>query len=91
MGISFKVRVPAALVTATALSAQQFPIPTPSERELARANYHRVTSKDSPAREPGAENTSMLSPLERPDGSRVKSAEEWYGQRRPELLGSGSV
>jgi hypothetical protein len=68
--------------------AQQFPIPAPSERELARVNYHRVTFKGyhSPAPEPGAEDTPLLSPLVRPDGTRVHDAEEWYGSRRPELV-----
>ena len=61
-------------------------IPKPSARELARVNYHRVTSRPSPAPEPGAENTPMLSPLDRPDGTRVRTPEEWYTSRRPELV-----
>jgi len=67
-------------------AAQQLPIPEPSERELKRVNYHRVTSKDSPAPEPGAEDTPLLSPLVRLDGTRVRNAEEWYKSRRPELV-----
>jgi dienelactone hydrolase len=71
---------------AAALGAQQFPIPEPSPQERARTHYHRVTSKRSPAPEPGAEDTPMLSPLVRPDGTRVRTAEEWYRERRPELV-----
>jgi dienelactone hydrolase len=67
-------------------SAQQFPIPQPSPTELARTHYHRVTSKRSPAPEPGAENTELVSPLTRPDGARVSTAGEWYATRRPELV-----
>jgi hypothetical protein len=70
------------------LCAQQFSIPAPSPDELARTHYHRVTSKGSPAPEPGAEDTPLLSPLEWPDGRRVRSAEEWYGRRRPDLVRS---
>ncbi|MBI3698145.1 MAG: dienelactone hydrolase family protein [Acidobacteria bacterium] len=58
----------------------------PAERELRRANYHRVTSKRSPAPEPGAENTPILSPLIKSDGKRVKNARQWYRERRPELV-----
>lgn len=60
-------------------------IPKPAPREAARVNYHRVTSKGSPAPEPGAENTPILSPLERPGGGRVRTAKEWHESRRPEL------
>jgi Dienelactone hydrolase family len=79
----------AALVAAGQLCAQQFPIPQPSRRELERVNYHRarITSHyHSPAPEPGAEDTPMLSPLVRSDGTRVQTAEEWYKSRRPELV-----
>jgi glucuronyl esterase-like protein len=74
--------------TAGGSAAQQFPIPAPLERELKRLNYHRVTSRSyrSPAPEPGAENTPLLSPLVRPDGTRVRNAAEWYNSRRPELV-----
>jgi dienelactone hydrolase len=50
-----------------------------------RINYHRVTSKRSPAPEPGAENTPILSPLLFADGKRVAGAREWYRRRRPEI------
>jgi hypothetical protein len=67
--------------------AQHFPIPKPAERDLRRANYHRVTSRyRSPAPEPGAENTPLLSPIVRSDGTRVRNAEQWYKSRRPELV-----
>jgi hypothetical protein len=67
-------------------AGQEFPIPEPSARELNRANYHRVTSKESPAPEPGAENTPLISPLVKPDGTRVQNAREWFDSRRPEIL-----
>ena len=71
------------------MAAQQFPIPAPAERELKRVNYHRASasrSYRSPAAEPGAENTPILSPLVRPDGTRVRNADDWYKSRRPELV-----
>lgn len=74
------------VTVASCAFAQRFPIPEPSARELRRVNYHRVTSKGSPAREPGAENTPLISPLARPDGTRISSAEEWRRGRRPELV-----
>ena len=58
----------------------------PTERNLERVTYHRVTSKRSPAPEPGAENTPLLSPLLRPDGKRISNPKEWYRSRRPELV-----
>jgi hypothetical protein len=71
-------------------AGQQFPIPQPSERELMRNTYHRVTtpvkSYRSPAPEPGAESTHLISPLIGSDGARVRNAEGWYTSRRPELL-----
>ena len=69
-------------------AVQQFAIPEPAERELKRVNYHRVTSPSyhSPAPEPGAENTPLISPLVKPDGTRVRNSEEWYQSRRPELV-----
>jgi len=71
---------------AACLCAQQFSIPAPAARELQRTNYHRVTSGRSPAPEPGAENTPLLSPLEWPDRTRVRNADEWVQKRRPELV-----
>ena len=59
---------------------QQFPIAEPSQRELQRVNYHRVTSPTyhSPAPEPGAEDTPLLSLMVRPDGARVNRARRWW-------------
>jgi dienelactone hydrolase len=75
-----------ALLISCAVSAQELSIPKPAERELKRVNYHRVTSKRSPAPEPGAENTALLSPLTKPDGERIRDAREWREVRRPQLL-----
>ena len=61
---------------------------TPSDAELKRVTYHRVTSRNSPAPEPGAEKTSIISPLQRAGGSRVATADEWFKERRPELVRS---
>jgi hypothetical protein len=66
--------------------AQQFSIPEPAARDLNRRNYHQVTSKGSPAPEPGAEDTPLLSPLVRPDGTHVQNPDEWYRDRRPQLV-----
>src|SRR5215471_4101783 len=71
----------AALGLGALLFAQDFGITPPAQRELDRVNYHRVTSRGSPASEPGSENTPLL-PL------RVGTADEWYSRRRPELLRS---
>src|SRR5262249_47337934 len=76
----------AGLLVATCAAAQHFPISEPGNRELERINYHRVTSRGSPAPEPGAENTVIPSPLDKLGGGRVGSADEWYGRRRPELV-----
>ncbi len=84
----------AVLFSSGALAGQKseredlFSIPRPAARELERRNYHRVTSKRSPAPEPGAESTPLLSPLIKSDGKRVKNAREWYRNRRPEILKS---
>src|SRR2546422_23820 len=64
----------------------QLELPKPAQRDLQRVNYHRVTSKRSPAPEPGAENTPLLSPLVKADNRKVKDADEWYRVRRLELL-----
>ncbi len=61
-------------------------IAPPSEAELARTTYHRVTSKRSPAPEPNAEKTPIPPLLERPDGTRIRDAEEWYRVGRPALV-----
>ncbi len=76
----------ALLAASVPLTAQDFPIPPAAERELRRVNYHRVAARRSPAPELGAENTPLLSPLLKSDGEKVKSAQEWYEQRRPELV-----
>ena len=86
-----KLRLAAVLFTVAATAAsQRFPIPEPSQNELERVNYHRVTtpvkSYRSPAPEPGAENTPLISPLIGADSGRVRNAEEWYRSRRPELV-----
>ena len=73
-----------ALGLAIAAAAEQFPITQPAPRELGRVNFHRV--KNGPAPEPGAEQTSLISPLVRADGARVRNAKEWYRSRRPELV-----
>ncbi len=73
-------------LVAVSLAAQVFPIQPPGERELKRVNYHRVTAKRSPAPEPGAEDTALISPLMKADGAMVRSAREWYEQQRPELM-----
>lgn len=49
--------------------------------DAARLNQHRVTSRDSPAPEPGAERETIPSLV-----AGLRSAREWYGKRRPELL-----
>jgi dienelactone hydrolase len=59
--------------------APQLEIPQPAERELKRVNYHRVTSRRSPAPEPGAENTPI--PVIAPP-----TADEWRRVTRPKLL-----
>jgi dienelactone hydrolase len=51
--------------------------PTPESRR----NQHKVTSRDSPAREPGAENEAIPSLV---DG--LRTPQDWYRKRRPELL-----
>ncbi len=75
-----------ALILLGSTPAQQLAIPEPAAADLARTHYHRVTSKRSPAPEPDAENTDLLSPLMRADGTRVRTAEDWYTSRRPELV-----
>src|SRR5262249_13108619 len=77
-----------ALILATPILARAQPpsIPPPSEREIERVNYHRVTSRRSPAPEPGAEETPLISPLAKPGGGRVTDAREWLEARRQQLL-----
>jgi dienelactone hydrolase len=46
-----------------------------------RLNQHRVTSQESPAPEPGAENEIIPSLIE-----GLRTPDDWYKKRRPELL-----
>jgi dienelactone hydrolase len=46
-----------------------------------RLNQHRVTSRNSPAPEPGAENEQVLSLV-----AGLRTPRDWYGKRRPEIL-----
>lgn len=62
-----------ALLLATAVSGAQ--------QDAARLNQHRVTSRESPAPEPGAEQELIPSLVE-----GLKSPRDWYRKRRPELL-----
>ena len=66
---------------AISMSAQELSIPQPGGQELSRANYHRVTSKRSPAPEPGAEDTPLPSLL-----AGVRDARDWLNVRRPQLV-----
>lgn len=50
----------------------------PNEQRL---NQHRVTSRNSPAPEPGAENEKIPSLVE-----GLRSADDWYKKKRPELV-----
>jgi hypothetical protein len=67
-------------------AATEVIVPKPSARELARINHHVANSPRTPAPELGQEKTPILSPLIKADGRRIRSAKEWYGNRRPELL-----
>src|ERR1041385_1237861 len=49
--------------------------------DTARLNQHRVTSRSSPAPEPGAEKEEIPSLI-----NGLHSADEWRAVRRPELL-----
>ena len=46
-----------------------------------RLHQHKVTSKESPAPEPGAENELISSLVE-----GLHSPEDWYTKKRPELV-----
>lgn len=61
-------------VLALALWAAQAPDPS------RRLNQHKVTSKRSPAPEPGAENHEIPSLVE-----GLRSKRDWYRKRRPEI------
>jgi hypothetical protein len=82
---SLRSGIAACLFGLVSLAATKVVVPVPSARELARTNHHAANSPRTPAPEPGQENTPILSPLIKLDGRRVKTAQEWYGTRRPEL------
>lgn len=63
------------------LSAAVYAVAQAPNDPAMRLNQHRVTSKGSPAKEPGAELHQIPSLLE-----GVKSAEDWRMRRRPELV-----
>ena len=46
-----------------------------------RLNQHKVTSRNSPAPEPGAENETIPSLVE-----GLKTPDDWYKKRRPEIM-----
>jgi dienelactone hydrolase len=50
------------------------------QAESERVTYHRVTSRRSPAPEPGAESTPIPSLV-----TGLKTAEDWHKARRPKL------
>src|SRR5712664_4621407 len=52
-----------------------------AEDNLSRLHQHKVTSKESPAPEPGAENELIPSLVE-----GLHSPEDWYTKKRPELV-----
>jgi dienelactone hydrolase len=65
----------AALLFVTTLSAAD---PVPNEQRVLQ---HRVTSRNSPAPEPGAENHPIPSLVE-----GLRTPDDWWKKRRPELL-----
>jgi dienelactone hydrolase len=74
-----KSRLAAALLsTAFVLWLAAFVFAADNEQRL---NQHKVTSRRSPAPEPGAENEIIPSLL---DG--VRTPEDWYNKRRPEIV-----
>jgi hypothetical protein len=76
------------LAVALASSAQRPTVPPPAPREQQRVNAHRVISNRyrGPAPEPGAENTPLLPLLVDASGAPVRTPDEWYRRRRPELV-----
>lgn len=78
--------IAASVAAITLAVATEVAVPPASSRELARRKHHVANSPRTPAPEPGQENTTILSPLLKPNGEKVTSAAEWYGTRRPELL-----
>jgi dienelactone hydrolase len=69
------LRLTVGCVLALATAGAQTPDPS------TRLNHHRVTSKDSPAPEPGAENQTIPSLIE-----GLRTPNDWYKKRRPEIL-----
>ena len=52
-----------------------------AEDNLSRLHQHKVTEKESPAPEPGAENELIPSLVE-----GLRTPEDWYQKKRPELM-----
>src|SRR5690348_14760659 len=52
-----------------------------AQNNTTRLHQHKVTSKESPAQEPGAENELIPSLVE-----GLHSPQDWYRKKRPELL-----
>ena len=69
------MRILAALLLVTASSGAD---PVPNEKRILQ---HRVTSRNSPAPEPGAENHPIPSLVE-----GLRTPDDWWKNRRPELL-----
>lgn len=82
-----RIRI-AVLLLAAVAGAQPPTVPQPAERGLQRVNAHRVMYRQyrSPAPEPGAEDTPLLPLLVRPDGTGIRTADEWRKVRRPEIV-----
>ena len=71
----------AALRITAALTLVVFTIAASAEDNLSRLHQHKVTAKESPAPEPGAENELIPSLV---DG--LHSPDDWYNKKRPELM-----
>src|ERR1043165_5324535 len=52
-----------------------------SQDNSRRLNQHKVTSRRSPAPEPGAENETIPSLVE-----GLRTPKDWYAKKRPELV-----
>ena len=71
----------AALRITAALALVVLTIAASAEDNLSRLHQHKVTAKESPAPEPGAENELIPSLV---DG--LHSPDDWYNKKRPELM-----
>src|SRR2546429_3606094 len=69
------LRIPASL--AVVLSA----LAVSAEDNLSRLHQHKVTAKQSPAPETGAENELIPSLVD-----SLHSPDDWYNKKRPELM-----